>query len=100
MFTRGLNDLLTKNNYKHIKTASLHPGSVDTNFGGDSKMLKCIKALAVVSSSTNKQVQGLLCIYVISHLTRYEVDNIMIQTQDGSKWIVGEEMHKMLQNYG
>jgi hypothetical protein len=45
-------------------------------------------------------VQGLLCIYVISHLTRYEVDNIMIQTQDGSKWIVGGEMPKMLQNYG
>jgi len=24
----------------------------------------------------------------------------MIQTQDGSKWIVGGEMPKMLQNYG
>ena len=34
LFTRGLNDLITKNNYKHIKTACLHPGSVDTNFGG------------------------------------------------------------------
>lgn len=33
LFTRGLNDLINKKGLKHVKTASLHPGVVDTNFG-------------------------------------------------------------------
>lgn len=33
LFTSGLNNLISKNGLTTIKTASLHPGIVDTGFG-------------------------------------------------------------------
>ena len=45
LFTRGLFDLITRHNLKNVKTAVLHPGFVDTNFGSDSCFLKFIKCL-------------------------------------------------------
>lgn len=45
LFTRGLNDLINRNSLKHVKTASLHPGVVDTNFGQGSGLFKCFKCL-------------------------------------------------------
>jgi len=33
LFTVGLNNLINKNGLSKIKTASLHPGAIATNFG-------------------------------------------------------------------
>lgn len=45
LFTRGLNDLMVRRGIKNMKTASLHPGVVDTNFGQGSSFFKCFKCL-------------------------------------------------------
>jgi hypothetical protein len=45
LFTRGLNELVNARGYKHIKTASLHPGVVDTNIGSDMRLVKLLKCL-------------------------------------------------------
>jgi NAD(P)-dependent dehydrogenase (short-subunit alcohol dehydrogenase family) len=37
LFTNGLNQRLAK--YPHIKTASLHPGVVSTNFGKEISLM-------------------------------------------------------------
>ena len=33
LFTVGLNNFFKQNNINNIKTASLHPGAVESNFG-------------------------------------------------------------------
>lgn len=43
MFTTALADRLTK--FKHIKTASLHPGVVDSQFGRGHCMIDCFRRL-------------------------------------------------------
>ena len=40
IFTVGLRNLFEKKNLRHLKTASLHPGFVDTGFGLDNNMMK------------------------------------------------------------
>lgn len=48
VFTVGLNELFKKNNLKNIKTASVHPGVVDTGFGNltlqESGCFRCLRA--------------------------------------------------------
>ena len=54
LFTVGLNNMLQAKNLKHIKTASLHPGIVETSFGGDScliKFFRCCFCCCVVDSA-------------------------------------------------
>lgn len=43
LFTSGINDIITKKNLTHIKTAALHPGFVDTNLTEQNNLLKFAK---------------------------------------------------------
>ena len=40
LFSVGLKDLFEKKNLKHLKSASLHPGFVDSGFGVENNMMK------------------------------------------------------------
>ena len=42
LFTVGLNNLINKNSLNNVKTASLHPGYVLTNFGSDNLFGRCV----------------------------------------------------------
>lgn len=48
LFTVGLNDLLQKKGIKNVKTASVHPGAVDTGFANmtlqENGCLRCLKS--------------------------------------------------------
>ena len=43
LFTVGLNNFLQENKIHNIKTASLHPGAVESNFGNESFSVKCFR---------------------------------------------------------
>jgi len=45
LFTVGLNNLINKKGLNKIKTASLHPGLVETNIGNDQLLTKVIRVL-------------------------------------------------------
>lgn len=45
LFTVGLNNLINKNGLSKIKTASLHPGTIATNFGESNGLISCLKPL-------------------------------------------------------
>ena len=43
MFSVGLNNLFQAKNLKNMKTASLHPGSVESTMGDDMCFIRCLK---------------------------------------------------------
>ena len=45
MFAVGLNNLFKEKNIQNVKTASLHPGFVESNLGGDSCLAECIRCI-------------------------------------------------------
>ena len=45
LFSVGLNNLFKEKNIQNIKTASVHPGVVDSNLASDSCMLQCLKCI-------------------------------------------------------
>ena len=56
VFTLGLRDLIDRRKISHIKTASLHPGIVDSGFYGnidDTFMIKCFKNFCCCFMVTN-----------------------------------------------
>jgi NAD(P)-dependent dehydrogenase (short-subunit alcohol dehydrogenase family) len=45
LFTQGLKNLIARNNLSNVKTATLHPGVVDTGFGQNLALMKCVKCI-------------------------------------------------------
>jgi short-subunit dehydrogenase len=64
LFTQGLNNLINKNGLKHVKTASLHPGIVETNFGNETcwaRFFRCLCCCAVVNQNEGSRTSMYLC---------------------------------------
>jgi hypothetical protein len=73
LFTQELGRKISSN--KTIKTVCLHPGAVDTNFGSDVFIFKCLKVF-------------LCCIFVSN--TEGAKTSIYLSTEDFSKLRNGE----------
>ena len=58
LFTVGLNDYFKDHGLKHMKTASLHPGTVDTGFGNQAAESSCCFACVF---SCFKNCLGVCC---------------------------------------